>query len=642
MRRILIVLLVTVCRAASAQEVVPSQVTLAEVEQKFHPQDTSAPAAILYRKGKTHFELSSGGWRLVTEVQTRIKIYNKAGYDYATKEFVYPSYDDRISYQFYNAFTYNLVDGYIEKTVLGPEGEFTQPLNEYRTSKKIVLPNIREGSVIEYTYKMVTPSFARFPDWFFQYTVPVNYIDYEVIIPTYFTYRNFLSGKADIKQTPAHVIKTKHYSENVVNYYARNVRAFKEEAFVNNIENYMSVLKHELTGAIFDNGETEFHFSTDWHSVARQLHDDEDFGKQLSYAPSFKKYLKEIVPPQIPDSEKAELIFNFVKSRMTWDEWEGYLARTGVRTAYQSQVGNAADINLMLVAMLREAGFEANPVLLSTRSNGLANYPSLQAYDYVIAAIEDGDKITLYDATSKQAAPNILPLRALNWMGRLIMEDGTTKEVDLTPQKSSREVINISAAIDASGTVTGRIRDQYFDYYAFTFRETYGGNKEEHMQKLAKQYDGLIIDDYTVAYKDITKPVVEDYTFTHNNIADVAGNKIYISPMLFFAKTENPFKSETREYPVDFLFPFEDKYIINITIPEGYVVEYLPVESLFSMGQNLGSFKYSVAQARNQIQLSVTFDINYAIVLPNEYAELRGFFEKMMAKQNEKIILKKA
>jgi hypothetical protein len=66
------------------------------------------------------------------------------------------------------------------------------------------------------------------------------------------------------------------------------------------------------------------------------------------------------------------------------------LCNEGVKKAYKDKTGNVAEINLMLTAMLRYAGLNANPVLVSTRSNGIAIFPNRTAFNYVIAAVENG------------------------------------------------------------------------------------------------------------------------------------------------------------------------------------------------------------------------------------------------------------
>ena len=60
------------------------KVTIEELKEKKHPKDTAAVAAILFKNGKTYFDVDSErNWILVTEVETRIKIYKKDGYSLA-------------------------------------------------------------------------------------------------------------------------------------------------------------------------------------------------------------------------------------------------------------------------------------------------------------------------------------------------------------------------------------------------------------------------------------------------------------------------------------------------------------------------------------------------------------------------------
>src|SRR5690606_34165552 len=117
--------------------------------------------------------------------------------------------------------------------------------------------------------------------------------------------------------------------------------------------------------------------------------------------------------------ERASLIFNFVKSKVKWNGYVGISSKEGVRKAYKDQTGNVAEINLMLTAMLRHAGLNANPVLISTKQNGIPLFPTLDGYNYVISGIETEQGVILLDASNKYSMPNILPSRVLNWEGRI-------------------------------------------------------------------------------------------------------------------------------------------------------------------------------------------------------------------------------
>ncbi|MEZ0129991.1 DUF3857 domain-containing protein [Flavobacterium sp. LBUM151] len=138
----------------SAQEFKLGKVSVAELEEKKHPKDTAAVAAILYKKGTSHFDYNQNdGFVLMTEVETRIKIYKKEGYSYANQTIGYSiSGNSKENVQISDAVTYNLVGGKVEKTKLKSDGTFDEAVSKFYGRKKITLPNVKEGSVIEYRY----------------------------------------------------------------------------------------------------------------------------------------------------------------------------------------------------------------------------------------------------------------------------------------------------------------------------------------------------------------------------------------------------------------------------------------------------------------------------------------------------------
>lgn len=340
---------------------------------------------------------------------------------------------------------------------------------------------------------------------------------------------------------------------------------------------------------------------------------------------------------------KITAILEYVKSTVKWNDYVGYSCSKGVRKAYKEKLGNCADINLMLTAMLRYAGLTANPVLISTRSNGIAFFPTLSAFNYVIAAVENGDEMILLDATDKYSAPNVLPLRALNWFGRLIRKDGTSESIDLSPKKTSADNISIDYAIEPNGQINGKVRHQFTEYNAMAFRNKFEKTKEEtYLANLEEQLGKIEIKDYSQTnLKDVLLSPVESFSFSGAALCELMGDKIYINPMLFFANTKNPFKQENREYPIDFGFPFAEKYNINIKIPDGFVLETVPSANGLVMEDGLGIFKYNIAVNEGMLQFLITHQINVPIVTTQQYEIIREYYKEMIAKQTQKIVLKK-
>ncbi|KAF2337348.1 MAG: DUF3857 domain-containing protein [Flavobacterium nitrogenifigens] len=649
-----------------SQEFKLGKVSIAELEQKVHPKDSSAVAAVLYKKGISRMEFDQNdGFYMMTDVETRIKIYKKEGYEWANQQVWYYNTTNLKERVFFSdAITYNLVNGKIEKTKLKSDGTFDEVISKYKGQKKITMPNVKEGSVIEFRYTVRCPSDRIIRDWDFQTSIPVNYSEFKVAYPEYYVFKPMQKGYifpkiATLKNPRTITINSKErsggrvsqtefssdnidYLETEVTYVAQDFPALKDENFVNNIDNYTSSVQYELSMTRFPNRPMK-EYSTDWSSVVKTIYEYDDFGPELNKTGYFEEDLKKILSGLNTPEEKIWAILNHVKSNVKWNSYVGYGCDNGVKKAYKEKTGNIADINLMLTAMLRYSGLTANPVLVSTRSNGIALFPNRTAFNYVIAAVETPNGYILLDASEKFSIPNVLPLRVLNWSGRLIRKDGSSEEINLMPEKTSADNVFMNYSIDGTGKITGKTRRQCMDYNAMITRSNIESLKEEeYLEKLENQNNKIEISEYSKTNeKDILLPIIETYSFTGNNLCELIGDKIYVSPMLFFTNDKNPFKQETREYPVDFSYPFADKYNITIKIPEGFAVETLPTPAALSMEDNLGAFKFNIAANGDTLQLSILHQINEAIVSAEKYEMLKEYYKTMIAKETEKIVLKR-
>lgn len=641
------------------------KVTIEELNEKAHPRDSSAAAAILFRKGKTSFTYEESGFFIVTEVDTKIKIYKKTALKYADFSVdLYIGGQTKEVVTFSKAVTYNLVGGKIEKSKLKSEGQFEEKINKFSARKKITMPNVKEGSIIEYSYELKTPYIGNFPDWQFQTSIPVDYSEYRTLIPEYYVYNVRTKGTIvpakteEVGKRSATVFdrgniltginnsltQTYEFDEKRTTYKLDNIPALSDESYVNNINNYTSSISHELASTQYP-GDVFKTYASTWESVVKNIYDNESFGGELDKKSYFESDINPLVFSLTTNNDKIAAIFNFVKNRMNWNEYNSYYCDEGVKTAYKNKTGNSAEINLMLVAMLRHVGINANPILVSTRNHGIALFPSRSAYNHVICGVttDEENGLIVLDATNKYAMPNILPIRDLNWFGRMIMRDGRSLEVNLTPRFSSKEIVNLTATMDAQGKITGNIRDQYLDYNAYVYRSRFNSvAKDSYIEKLEKDHIGIEIGEYEKLNElDLSKPIIENYSFSHNNVAEIIGDKMYFSPLLYLATTKNPFTQESREYPVDMIFPNQEKYYISITIPDGYTIETLPKSKALAMIDNLAIFKYNISNTDKQIQLLFTFDINQAIIPSNYYLALKDFYREMIEKEMDKIVLKK-
>jgi hypothetical protein len=644
---------------AQAQDFELGKVSAKELSDKFYAEDSTAEAVILFKKGRSFFSYNAtSGFTVNHECTYRIKIYKKEGLSWANFEVpYYVGYDDLKdeTVKFSNCVTYNLENGTIVKTKLNSEGTFKKNVNEYWNEATITMPNVKVGSVIEFKYILKSEAIVKFPVFKIQYNIPVNYVKYETEIPEYFIYKPILTGYVKVKAEAKYVFgyqsfenknnqsMTLSYKQINTSYIAENITALKKEDYIDCIENYRSAIYNELERTRFPEQPVK-DYSITWEGVAKTIFENESFGKELNERLYLVQDIKSIIKNTTSQEQKLDIIFQFVKEKMNWDGKYGFYTQKGVKKAYADKTGNVAEINFILIAMLKFAGIDANPVLVSTVENGVPAFPNRTVFNYVIAAAEIEGKQILLDATRKYTTHNILPLSTLNWTGRLIKQDGTSKEVNLVPSLSSNKNYNLMVKIDDKGTVSGKFRVQEKDYEAYSFREKSAQiNRENYLEKLENDLGGIQISDYQIENKDtdLSKPILETFTFASDNHFERIGNKMFINPMLLFALSKNPFFQEKRKMPIYFGYPKQEKYNINIEIPVGYAIESIPKSMKIATEDKLLLFTFNAISEGNKIQIIITREINATILGADYYEDLKDFFQKIIEKQNEKIVLKK-
>lgn len=561
--------------------------------------------------------------------------------------------EDRL--EFSDGITYNLENGKIVKTKLDNQGSFKKKINKYWNEKAITLPSVKVGSIIEYKYILKSENIVRFPDFEFQYQIPVNYFEYKMEIPEVYIYKPILIGgysiETDAKLVNGHqTYENKHNQSSSLSYRqinsvykGKDIPALVNEPYISNVENYKGTIQHELERIRYTD-KPDKDFTVTWEGVATNIFKNDKFGKELNVKKFLLEDVKRLLQNVESQNERLNIIFKFVQNKMNWNEVNDYDTEKGVEKAYLDQTGNVAEINFILINMLQLAGIEANPVLVSTIENGVPAYPTRTGFNYVIAAAEIDGKQILLDATHKYTIPNILPLNVLNWKGRLIKIDGTSKEIDLMPVTLSRDYSNILVKMDVSGKMEGKVRIQKTDYDAYDFRvQNASKNEENYLEKLEQQLGDLKITDYKIenGKTNLINPISESYSFTSENQTEIVGDKMLVNALLFFTRSKNPFTQEKRQNPIYFGYPSQEKFNLNIEIPEGYSVESMPKSIRISSENKEIVFTFITSNVDNKIQISCSKEIYNSIFAADQYDGLKDLFQKMIVSQNEKIVLKK-
>ena len=669
---VLIILALVVNLAYAQEEKVLKfgKIDKGDLEMKVYPLDSSAKAVVLGDKGFSTLKYDpNDGFYLSHTRHRRIKILTKEGYDLAdVAVYLYERGGSGEKLSSFKAATYNLENGKLKATKLGKKSKFKERYNENYTVEKFTFPDVKEGSVIEYTYNLRSDFIFNLQDWEFQSDIPAVWSEYVVEIPEFFTYRQFAQGfhemsvnnKTDARDkivfrtksrsggnSSSYNVKTTFsqdeipYSKTVYHWRAEEVPAFKEEPYMASTENFISKIIFELASTQFPNSPIKRYMGT-WSDVNRTFLNDEDFGKVLDGSPFLKERVASVIAGATTDAEKTIAILKDVRSSMTWNgNHRKYITNT-LRSAVKEGEGSSADINLLLINMLRKAGVRADPVLISTRGNGFVReqFALSSQFDFVICAAEFDGKVVLLDATDRTLPGNLLPQRDLNGRGWRVSAINPGW-INLT--SGGREMVLVTATMELTedGMLKGATETAYNDYAARRARINYVKNKEGYQEKVSEDMGWKINEMNLEGVKELDKPFVMKANIESDFGVESLGELVYINPFLSEQWEENPFKLESRQFPVDFISPIMETYMLTLTIPEGYEIDELPKSEVVKLPNGAGKFAYYMQQADNTISFRCTINLTKTLFTGPEYPYLRQFFTKIVEKEAEQIVLKK-
>ncbi|CAN5149649.1 hypothetical protein BH09BAC3_BH09BAC3_16410 [soil metagenome] len=671
-RFLLIMVAVALMTTSGTSQKVPvkfGDVSMDEMKMKVYSKDTSAAAVVLFDFGQSTVSYSQGsGFGLNFERIKRIKILKNRGYGWA--EFLIPLYTSSANEEEklvgLKGITYNLENGKIVESKLKTESIFKDQQDENHQMVKIAMPNVKEGSVIEISYTIASPFLYNLQPWTFQSTIPVQLSEYRVKTPEYFDYKKQLQGYLPLPHentstfkaitlmyatrgegklgggmTPAKVENQNiDYKENYDRWVVKDVPSFKIEPRMSTYRSYVSAVSLELRSYQLPNQPSKI-FNSTWEDLSRDFMTRLSFGRKIDGSGFLNEYVQATVAGKSTVPEKVAAIYSFVKKNVEWDTTSTPYSQENLKRVLEVGKGNSADINLILVSMLKKAGLKVYPVLISTRSHGLIRRenPNSSQFNYVIASVDIDGKYLLLDATDRALPMTVLPERCLNGEGFMLSEQPTW--IAIIPTKSFT-MIDSNFSLSEEGGIKGRTQFKFDGYFGREQREKYfKEGKETYTKNFAAERLWEISSSDIQNIDDPYKSVVATYQFDFKEFAQVTDNHIYFNPLLATRIDENPFKMETREYPLDFASPEDLIFAARITIPEGWVVDELPKPKIFVLPGNIMKCSYSVSQDENMIVVSSRFSINKTMYSQEEYKMVRDYYDLIVAKHAEQVVLKK-
>lgn len=631
------------------------------LEMTVYGPDTTAKAVILGDYGEVSYEMNlHGGFDLVFIRHLRVKILDQEATshgDFKLRLWKGHTLDgERINK--IKATTFNLENDEVVETSLEKDAIYEEKITEYLYSVNFSLPMLKAGSVFDLEYTIISDLLANAPDWRFQYDIPVVFSELRFSYPEIFNFKQQMKGflMLDINERSSSV---GHYTggENmgfVGNYKVYDLRfriddipALKKEPFMNHPVNYYAGIEFELTAY-----QREFGVYKDltgsWEKIDQELLESEHFGLALNRTGTVKEAVEEIVSQTTDTLKMIDLAHRWVKSHIKWNGRRTVYTSQSLRRALDDQSGNSAEVNLLLVMLLRELGIQANPIISSTRNNGIiiSAHPMLTKFNYVLAHCKFGAQELVIDATADELPFYLLPERAINSEGRIISKTNSESGfINLALQNSATEKHVTQMMLAPNGTLQARTTVQATQRLAADLAISFNKfqNKEAFMDDFESEHTGFELLELTNNnLSDWFNPFEQTYRYNIKDLDEETEKAImYINPLQFSRIKTNPFKEESRVFPIDFINPKVTTKTVRISIPSGYKIDEVPENAAFALPNNSCVYRYQVVQSGSQIQLTTELQINESFFSYENYALLKAFFDQVVQKEDALIVISK-
>lgn len=659
----LLLLLASSTGIISAQEFSTKygKVTKDELSMSTYSKDTTASAVALYKTADVIYVYNEngGGFEVEYYYETKIKVLKSDGVKQA--DVAIPFYDNgksgsvRESVSKIEAFAYNMENGKIQKTKMEKSYIFEEQVSPNYKLIKFTIPAVKEGTVIEYKYKLSSPFESNINDMNIQQNIPVIYGKYQACIPEFFIFNIDTRGYESLKTQDTRTNQTFMVSGSKGNmepvncscrqltFTVNDLPAMKDEPNVWCSDDYRTKVTFELRGTQFPNSLYKPYTNT-WGQIDELLKKEEFFGDMLKLKNPYKEEMSTLNLSGLTTQDKIRTLFNFLKKKITWNDNYAFWG-SGTKKAIKNGTGNNADMNFVFISMLKDAGINAFPVMMSTRNEGRLplTYPSINKLNTFIVGINDTDSTTVYlDGSVKHGDINVLPPTLMVDRARIYNNNSEGSWVNLTD--IGKHYINslIKGVITADGKIEGERTASYSGESAATFRADFKAAKDSatYIQDLETE-DGISVKEFTCQEIESLSPSVKE-KLTFNKEATSNDNHIYLNPMIFPHLTKNQFTKETRKLPIEFSYPHIYRLTCILDIPEGYQVEELPKSVKINIDKEGCDCNYYVQVVNNQIHLKYIFSLKRILYTQDEYQSLRNFWGTIVDKNNEQIVLKKA
>jgi hypothetical protein len=517
------------------------------------------------------------------------------------------------------------------------------------------IPAAEPGAVVGYEIEQRERPYILQDIWWFQSPDPVRQSRFILQLPPGWRYK-----AAWIHHDS---VAPQEDGNNQIHWDIADSPAIEEEAEMppaQSIEGRMVVNYFPPSGAAGNSMET-------WPEVGKwfaSLTDDRRMSSQ-----EIKQKVTDLTSGSMDTLTKLRALAGFVQKDVRYVAIEigigGYQPHPAA-SVFTNRYGDCKDKATLLAAMLHEIGIDPYYVLVNTRRGVIApDYPPGLNFNHVILAIPlPADvpvtdlhaivvhprygKLLFFDPTSSLTPLGYIPSFEQSNYGLLANADGgeLVNMPLISPASNGlRRVAHLE--LSADGSVKGSVEEYRNGDPAEESRARLLATQGTGRAKVIESFLGSFMGEFTLTkatvqnLNEFDKTLGLNYQFDAPSYAQMTGNLLILRPRILGGKGSTILEGKERKYPVEFNTETLQVDQFDFTLPPGFVPDELPQPLTIDAGFASYSSKVELT-GENILRYSRVYQVKDVIVPSASLGDLKIFFQKIVADENNAVIFKKS
>ena len=509
---------------------------------------------------------------------------------------------------------------------------------------------VPRGGLLEVSYSMNFRYDDKIPDWHFQSTYPTEASSIRIQTPEIVKLTETI--KADslpavrdssisfkslhLSSTPDPIKVTEHY------YRFNHLSSMGLEPFSEYLYSELARMHIEVISVTKD-GHNYKDFATGRaQRIIDTLSGRNDFLLRLEPALDIQSDYDHRIRAISKPKEKLAKIYDLVRRHIVWDRVDSLSARP-LSVVWKTKRGNSTEINLILVKLLQDYGFEAVPLIASTHSHGPIDRGEVSLGDFnrTLVYVQLEDRSRVLDASGRYYDYPMIPASILNTRALLI---SNTKDHWI-------DVYDSAGLYRNSVTLLGHLSGDS-SFLTNVYVNSYGYAKPEHVEIL--EYDSLKglrkyfengnnklrIKHFIAANEYIdTLPLAQEFDIRipvnkHEDMRGVVTTWFSIPDTLFTI-------TESRRCDINFGYRQRYDLVSEFTYPENYEISRIPENVQLTAVHGSVRFDREYHPGSTNFSLKQSLIIDKTYFSKSEAIELAKFLKKIYDLNKQEVILKK-